>query len=201
MSKLPVEVAHVAETFPFVPIRLPKDRILSAIESRLPSYDRASILVEAYLQNISSFFRPVRREQIMGELLPKFYKHQDITQSPNDDHEIAAHQLALMLAVFACGAAGDLTMESCNEEGEMYKHLARSALGMHSVFEGTSLATVQALALVGAYDLYSASTETIESAFKLLGLAHCLGITVSLNHSFLNPSSNTEYTLQIGLRE
>lgn len=193
MSKLPLEVAHVAESFPFVPIRLPKDRILSAIESRLPTYDRATALVEAYLQNISSFFRPVSREQIMGELLPQFYKHRDITQSSNDGHEIAAHQLALILAVFACGAAGDLNMDSCNEEGETYRYLARSALGMHSVFEGTSLATVQALALVGAYDLYSASTETIESAFKLLGLAHCLGITVSLDHTFIDPSLNTEY--------
>lgn len=95
--------------------------------------------------------------------------------------EILEHQLALLLAIFACGAAGDLTLEACNDEGETYRQLAQSALSLHSVFEGTSLATVQAVAIIGAYGIFSASAQTIESPFKLLTLALSLGITVSLH--------------------
>lgn len=35
------------------------------IKERLPSYERATALVEAYLQHLSWFFRPVERDQIM----------------------------------------------------------------------------------------------------------------------------------------
>ena len=154
--------------------------MMQILESHLPSYDRATALVEVYVQHISFFFRPVKREQIVGELIPKFYKRhgRDEKRAAKDDAEITEHQLALLFAVFACGAAGDLTLDSCNEEGETYRQLARSALSLHSVFEGTSFATVQAVATIGAYDFHSASSQTIESAFKILSLALGLGITV-----------------------
>lgn len=187
-----MEIAHVSETFPFTPIRTPKERILMVINSHLPTYERATALVEAYLQNISSLFRPIRREQIIEELLPIFYSRRNDARLLRNSSEVTAHQLALLFAVFACGATGDLTMDACNEEGETYKQLARSALSLYSIFEGTSLVTVQALALIGAYDLYSASTETIEAAFKLLALAHCLGISVSPFHVHHNSSLSPE---------
>lgn len=118
----------------------------------MPSYDRATALVEAYLQHISSFFRPVSREQITEELLPKFFRRSSgglrvpaSVAAPRSGTGILEHQLAL-LAIFACGAAGDLTLEAsleaCDEEDETYRQLAQSALSLHSVFEGTSLATV-----------------------------------------------------------
>lgn len=185
-SKLPPEITHLATTFPFSSINNSKETIIAAIESRLPTYERATALVEAYIQHIACFFRPVRREQIMEELIPKFFKRNRnaryepvSSSSPRYGSEIFEHQLALLFAVFACGAAGDLTLEACNEEGETYRQLARSALSLHSVFEGTSLATVQAVALIGAFDVFSASMETIETPFKMLTLALSLGITVS----------------------
>lgn len=192
-SKLAPEFVYLINSFPFHSISNPKDQILATIDTHLPPYERATALVESYLQHISLFFRPVRREQIMEELIPKFYKrsrgagHEPNAASARDSSEIVEHELALLLAVFACGAAGDLTLEACNEEGEMYQHLARCALSLHSVFEGTSLATVQAIALIGTYDMHSASAHTVESAFKLLSLSLCLGITVS------NESSCVDY--------
>ena len=156
---------------------------MDVIESRLPSYERATALVEAYLAHISCFFRPVEREQIMEELLPRFYKRRSYQQLMQGDSEIVPHQLALLLAVLACGAAGDLTLDACNEEGETYHQLARSALSLHSIFEGTSLTTVQAVALIGTYDVYTAGSQTIESAYKMHSLAFCLGISVGKSSS------------------
>lgn len=189
-SKLPPEITRLATTFPFATTNNSKETIIAAIESRLPTYERATALAEAYIQHITCFFRPVLREQIMEELIPKFYKRNNnaLSISPTDSPprgcaEIFEHQLALLFAIFACGAAGDLTLDACNEEGETYRQLARSALSLHSVFEGTSLATVQAVGLIGAYDVCSASLQSIELPFKMLTLALSLGITVSfLSH-------------------
>lgn len=178
LAKLPHEIVYLSDTFPFSPVRPPKDRIMAIIESRLPPYERATALVEAYLQHTSCLFRPVEREQIMEELLPRFYKRRVPQSTLKGDPEILAHQLALLLGIFACGAAGDLTLEACNEEGETYRQLAWSALSIRSIFEGTSLATVQAVALIGAYDIYNAGSQTIESAYKLHSLAMCLAVSV-----------------------
>ena len=146
--------------------------------ARLPSYERATALVEAYLEHLSCFFRPVERGQIMEELLPRYYKQREDARK-EDENGVAVHQLALLFAVFAAGSAGDLTQEAHNEEGELFRHLSRSALGLHSIFDGTSMATVQALSLVGAYDFFSASAQTLESAWKTQSLAMCLASSVS----------------------
>lgn len=182
-SKLPTEIAYLSDAFPFSPAYIPKDQIRLLIESRLPPYERATALVETYLQHVSLFFRPVDREQIMEELMPTFYKKREPSQTENETGT-AVHRLALLLAVFACGAMGDLTKDICNEEGELYRQLARTALSLQSIFEGTSLATVQAVAMIGSYEFFSCSTHTMESAWKMQTLSFSLASSVCLSWSF-----------------
>lgn len=116
----------------------------------------------------------------MEELIPTFYKN---GQNPEDEDETgsASHRLALLIAVFACGAMGDLTMETCNEESEYYRQLARSALSLESIFEGTSMATVQAISLLGLYEFFNCSTLTLESAWKMQALSYSLASSVCLS--------------------
>lgn len=156
-----------------------KREILQLVLTRLPTYGRATALVEAYLAHLSCFFRPVQRAQIMEELLPRYYKHKEKAVL-EDEKGVSVHELALLLSVLASGAAGDLTQEAFNEEGELYRHLARCALSLHNIFEGTSTATVQALSLVGAYDFFSANAETLETSWKMLSLTMCLASSVSV---------------------
>ena len=177
LSKLPVEITYYTETFPFAPVYMPKDQIRKLIESQMPSYERATALAEIFLQHISFFFRPVGREQIMEELIPRFYKNrlQDRNESEGG---VVVHRLALLLAVFALGAIGDLAAEKPSEEGELYRQLARTALSLHSIFEGTSLATIQAVSLIGLYEFFSSNTRTLESAWKMQALSFSLGSSV-----------------------
>ncbi|THH11525.1 hypothetical protein EW145_g571 [Phellinidium pouzarii] len=157
---LPAEINHAAEAFPFVlHVNLSKDQVLALIEARLPSYERATALVEAYLENVSWFFLPVQREQIMEVILPSIYKRQrsgkpDLESGNDSNADVAPniHGLALALALFACGATADLTLVPQNAEAGLYHHLARAALSLQSVFEGASLKTVQAVMLLAAYD-------------------------------------------------
>lgn len=179
-SRLPAEIVHFTETFPFSPVYVPKDQIRLLIESRLPTYERATALAEAYLQNVSLFFRPVDREQIIEELIPAFYKKRVQTGDENETGA-AVHRLALLAAVFACGSMGDLTLETTNEEGELFRQLSRTALSLQSIFEGTSLATVQAVALLGLYEFFSCSSRTLESAWKMQALSFSLASSVRLH--------------------
>lgn len=76
------------------------------------------------------------------------------------------------------GAAGDLTQEAHNDEGDLYCHLSRCILSLHSIFEGTSVTTVQALSLIGIYNFFSANTQTLEAPWKLLSLSFSLASSV-----------------------
>ena len=126
----------------------------------------------------------------MEELIPMFYKRASAPTDPDEGFE--AHHLALLLGVFAAGAAGDLTLEPQNEEGELYRQLGRTALSLHSIFEGTSLVTVQALALISVYDFFSCSTQTLDSAWKMVSMALCLASSVSVfgSHHLLHTSTS-----------
>lgn len=96
------------------------------------------------------------------------------------------HDLALLLMVFAAGAAGDLTQNQYNEEAETYHHMARAALGLKSIFDGATLATVQATSLLGAYTVFSARRQNLETAWLLFNISFILAGSVSVS-SFFSP--------------
>ncbi|OCB85402.1 hypothetical protein A7U60_g7410 [Sanghuangporus baumii] len=161
------------ETFPFTPLYLPADEMLAQIEGKLPSFERASALVEAYLENTTWLIRIVDREQIMEELIPQIYRRRQNAgnSGTGETQSTDPHALALLLAIFACGAVADLTLPPWNEEADLYYHLASTAIGLRSVFDGTSLHTVQALAVLGSYDIFSCRKNSLEGTWKLISFS------------------------------
>ena len=97
---------------------------------------------------------------------------------------MSLHSLALLLSVFAAGAAGDFTQPQYNEEAETYYYLARAALGIENIFDddggSATLETVQAMSLLGAYHVFSARKGSFEAATMLLNIAYCIAGSVSL---------------------
>lgn len=163
------------------------------IEAQLPTWERASALTEAYLQNLSWFFRPVDRQQIVEELLPTVFKRRNpnISQSSfgsdmegDLDDVVDLHDLALMLMVFACGAAGDLTLPPYNSEAETYRQLARATLGLKNIFDGASLSAVQAVCMLGMFDVISGRKNTLETSWKMLCLGFSLSASVCTPHIY-----------------
>lgn len=199
-TSLPSEALYLPESLPFALAHLPKRAILEIALDRLPTYERATVLAEAYLTHLSCFFRPVLRDQIVKELLPRYYEHRGKALT-EDECGVRVHHLALLLAILAVGAAGNLTQEAHNDEGDLYCHLSRCVLGLHSIFEGTSMATVQALSLIGIYNFFSASTQTLESSWKLLSLSFCLASSVSATIFFRSLSLTFSLFAKIGLRK
>ena len=72
------------------------------------------------------------------------YKRQTgtVASTREDDDNVESdyiRRLALLLNIFAAGAAGDLTLPVGNDEAELYNNLARAALSLKSVFTGASM--------------------------------------------------------------
>ncbi|KAL5487639.1 hypothetical protein ACEPAI_5747 [Sanghuangporus weigelae] len=167
-------------TFPFEPLLLPAEEIQAQIEDKLPSYERGSALIEAYLQNISWLVKMVDREQITEELMPQIYrrKRPGRSSASHETRPTHPHALALLLAVFATGAVADLTLPPWNEEADLYYHLSWTAMGLESLFNSTNLYTIQALAVLGGYDIFSCRTSTLENSWKIISF--CLSLAASI---------------------
>lgn len=173
----------VADGFPFFPTKMPHDELCARIRAQLPPYPRATALVEAYLENFSWFFRPIDREQIVEDLLPATYAWARASASSAETGveapEMSVQQLGLMLAVFACGATADLTLSPDNEEASAYHCLAKVVLSQENLFGAANLDTVQAIAMLGAHDLYRCTKNSLEFSWKMVSFALILASSVS----------------------
>lgn len=172
---IPEQLIQASQLWPFRSSFGPTVDLHVLIEAQLPSRERASGLGESFLINTSFCGRPVTREQIMEELIPAAYKRLSNGQTTRMD----LHDLALLYMIFAAGAAADLTLPPYNAEAERYRHLARAALGVKSVFDSGSLSVVQAIFLMGTYDVVSGRMHSMESAWKMFCLASSLSASVS----------------------
>lgn len=168
--------------------------MLRLIEAHLPSWERASALCEAYLENLSWFFRPVDREQIVEELIPSVYKNRRSHAASLE--ELDFHELSALLMVFSVGAVADLTLEPYNDEAEKFFHLSRAAISLKPIFDGSSFAGVQAVALMGAYDLFACRKPSLEGSWNMLNLAMLLAGSVSISINQIDHSVEANKRLQ-----
>ena len=61
----------------------------------------------------------------------------------------------------------------------LYDQLARTALSLRSVFEGTSLESVQTVIILASYQFYTCRLLTFEPAWKTMIFGMMLGVSVS----------------------
>jgi hypothetical protein len=137
----------------------------SLIEDYLPDWPRAEELARLYLEQAPWFFGPIKRRQLIEELLPMFYPEAQTatpqtvdtpsshsaspaglatstsafalaaSQSTNDTG--TAHDLALLFVVFCFGALTDPNLHPApyNKEASTYYELTRAALNLEPVLE------------------------------------------------------------------
>lgn len=178
--EVPQEIEDFTTAFPFKPPQSTLNEEFLVIKY-LPAWDRALYLTEAYLEQASSLFQSVSRDDIMRELLPAYYLNGKprVTQAENP------HRLSLLFLIFAIAALLDPNREPENKEAECYHKIAYAAICLQSVIEKPSLETIQALHLLSVYNSVSGnelaggetSTETTWSLVTLAAhLAHTLGL-------------------------
>lgn len=171
-------------TFPFNLCTEDFETIMDKLESYLPPQPRAWALCETYLEQFTWWFRPIKREELINEILIPIYKSvADPTKfayhrKADSESSRCPHLLAVLYMVLAVGALVDLTLPACSAEAEKYYRLGRSALSMRSVFDSPELETVQAVGLMAGYHSLCSSRYTLESAWSLASLASKLAQSV-----------------------
>lgn len=182
--RLSQEIIHSSGSFPFSPLFLDQNKeiLLAQLVCYLPPFERATALYEAFFRNCAWFLAPVERSHFVSEIVPQFYPKRRPVQ-PGIIHAQHAHDFALLFALFACGAAGDLTQNPTNKEAEQFSTLARAALGVRSIMHGASLTGVQTLYLLAAYDVYTGEKKSQEDGWKLATLGSCMAVSVSVFRS------------------
>ena len=172
---MPPEIYRLSVMWPFTPAHSSLDTLRATIESHLPTYERASALCEAYLENLSWFHLAVTRQQLLEELLPLVYHRNELTKSV----KVHTRDLSLMYAVFACGASGDLTQRPDNQEGRLYYYLSRATMGLNTNQCRGCLQAILTLSLLGLYHLFACPTSDSEESWKLHALGMGVASTVS----------------------
>ncbi|KAG6857340.1 hypothetical protein H0H87_005643 [Tephrocybe sp. NHM501043] len=111
------EISQLSSVFPFGGHDSSEtyEKALNLLFGYLPSRPRAWSLCETYMEHASWVFRPIKRDEIIDEILSPIYKsmkERRATDSPGL-HTILPHKLAVLFLVFALGALVDLTLEPC----------------------------------------------------------------------------------------
>ncbi|KAG1874537.1 fungal-specific transcription factor domain-containing protein [Suillus subalutaceus] len=194
LPSMSADVSRLESNLPFSLTGIPDhdqcQSILGSLLSLLPPYPRASALCETYMEHAAWIFRPIKREELIDDILSPVYALAQKRRSNTSESEAECpeHTIAVLYMVFAQGALMDLTLPSCNQEAEDYFHLGRVALSLRSVFESPAIHTVQALALMGYYYSNRGKQYALSSAWSIISLASKLAQSVYRDPSRFNMS-------------
>ncbi|THH30649.1 hypothetical protein EUX98_g3513 [Antrodiella citrinella] len=118
------DLQNMSITFPLTIVQDGTDEILHRLEGELPSQERAWSLCEAYLAHLSWYFRPIKRDELINEILSPIYKTVGDPNNHSGYHPKSGcggrcpHLLAVLFNILALGALVDLTLQPCNSEAE-----------------------------------------------------------------------------------
>ncbi|KAI0718035.1 fungal-specific transcription factor domain-containing protein [Cerioporus squamosus] len=179
------ELANVAIPFPMAIIEEGTDALIAKLEAHLPPQPRAWALCETFLEHLSWWCRPLRRDELIDDVLVPIYKcvkdPKRTSYHRDDEDDRCPHLLAVLFFVLALGSLVDLTLAPCSAEAELYYRLGRAALSLRSVFDSPELETVQAVALMGLYHSLCTSRYSLESAWRIISMAAKLAQSVGLH--------------------
>ena len=163
--------------FPFTPSYLSRAAHAAQVASHLPPYEEAVALVNVFFSSLWMLV-PIGRTGIEEDLFSQFYPNNNPVV-PSTITVEQMHDLALLYAVLSCGAVADQGNSTTSIDADRLQQLARTSLGLRSVFDFGSLAACQTLFLLGCYEIYLGSKTSQESAWKLMGLGTSVAASVS----------------------
>ncbi|RDB22452.1 putative transcriptional regulatory protein C1F7.11c [Hypsizygus marmoreus] len=182
MPQVSLEIARLSNEFPFGADRH-ADKAMDLLFEYLPSQPRAWSLCETYMEHASWAFRPMKRDEIIDDVLMPIYKSMKERQAEGwtGPHTISPHRLAVLFLVFALGALVDLTLEPFNAESETYYQLSKASISLRSIFESPEVASVQAVILMAAYHGLGGKRYTLDTSWALTSLGCKLAQSIGLH--------------------
>jgi hypothetical protein len=159
-------------------------KVLDLLYSYLPPQPRAWTLCETYLEHAVFAIRPIKREEIINEILAPTYRALKAKEAGEsiEAHSVSPHKLAILYLIFALGTIVDLTLEPCSpfsaqaclvltpatdaKEAEMYYRISQACIGCRSILDSPELATVQAVILTASYHGMTGNHYTMDSTVR-----------------------------------
>ncbi|KAF9819342.1 hypothetical protein IEO21_02230 [Rhodonia placenta] len=177
MLQMSADLENIGLSFPLAIVDDGHDAILDRLEAQLPPRPRAWSLCEAYIAHFTWWFRPIKRDELVDDIMTPIYTTVN-TGRPRQWHHPSEldsgrcpHLLAVLYFVLAIGALVDLTLPACSAEAEKYYRLGRAALSLRSMLDSPEIETVQAVSLMAAYHSVCTSRYSVESAWSLISSA------------------------------
>ncbi|KAJ7837426.1 fungal-specific transcription factor domain-containing protein [Mycena olivaceomarginata] len=167
---VPRDIAEIGDVFPSGRLLASK---LQHVRTLLPPYARAVDLCEAYLLHGALFFRPIKRDELLGPSLQAIYAPDGMEGDP--------HAHAVLFFVLALGALLDLRLPPYNAEAERFYGAGRAALGLRAVYDSPLVATVRAIGLMATYHSHAGKKYSRNSAWCLMSMAAKLAQSVRLH--------------------
>ncbi|CCM02639.1 uncharacterized protein FIBRA_04743 [Fibroporia radiculosa] len=186
---LPNELKNLDLTFPLAIVEDGYDSIMDQLEDQLPPQPRAWALCEAYIAHITWWHRPMKRDEIIDDILIPIYNSVKDESSrgragyrpSSPESRRCPHRLAVLFLVLATGALVDLTLPPCSPEAEKYYRLGRAALSLRSILDSPEIETVEAVALMAGYHSVCTRRYSVESAWTLASTAMKLAQSIGLH--------------------
>ncbi|KAJ3573873.1 hypothetical protein NP233_g2152 [Leucocoprinus birnbaumii] len=165
------EISQLSASFPFGSDTDP-DAALEALYSYLPEQPRAWALCETYLEQASWTFTPIKRDEIINDILAPTYRVLKAKQAGDASglSSVSPHKLAVLYLIFALGTLVDLTLPPYSKDAEKYHHLSRACLALRSIFDSPEVATVQTIILMASYHGMAGKRYTMDSAWAITSL-------------------------------
>jgi hypothetical protein len=140
------------------------------LERSLPFQGRTSQLCKLYLGHTGYLFRPIKDDDLLGELLPSVFSaissHEDSPTNGADVGVSYTQSLATLFFISALGALLDLNLTPYNEAEKHYK-LGRASLSSHPVYNSPNFEAVRAVGLLATYHSFAGKKYTRDSAVRL----------------------------------
>ncbi|KXN83717.1 hypothetical protein AN958_00859 [Leucoagaricus sp. SymC.cos] len=181
------EISQLSAIFPFG-AETSSDAVLDKLFSYLPEQPRAWALCETYLQQAAWSFNPIKRDELINDILAPTYRALKARQAGQSTGfpNISSHKLAVLYLIFALGTLVDLTLPPYSKDAEMYHNLSRASLSLRSIFDSPELATVQAIMLMAVYHQMSGKRYTLDSSWSLLSLGAKVAQSLGLRRCYIS---------------
>ncbi|KAJ7750922.1 fungal-specific transcription factor domain-containing protein [Mycena maculata] len=174
-TPLPPEIAEIGDVFPS---GRPNSAKLQHIRTLLPPYERATDLCDSYFLHGALFFRPIKRDELLGPFIQSIYAPEGTTE---DSEAATPHALATFFFVLALGALLDLRLPPYNDEAERFYGAGRAALGLRAVYDSPLVDTVRAIGLMATYHSLAGKKYSRDSAWCLMSIAAKLAQSIGLH--------------------
>ena len=158
------------------------EQAMSLLFAWLPPRTRACDLCEKFLARGAWLFRPVKRDELMEDILDPVYVAKQEHDNPHcaTTIKVSPHKVSTLYSIFALGSLVDPTQPIFNsEEAERYHHCARAALALRSIFDSPMVETVLAILVLSYYCSNVAHRYTQDSIWMLTSLCSKVAQSVS----------------------